>query len=420
MMTTFMQCENASAPVRVIISNTVPQTFYYFTQGQIGYLRERNFEIAAITAPGEYLDKFKEREKIEVFAVPMSREISPLKDIKALYEIIRITSRFRPAIMHGSTPKAGLLTMLAAVVTGVPVRLFFMRGLRFSELVGWKKKVVKLMEWLTCLCAHQVLCTSRSVRELAVQEKICAPENIKVLHHGTGNGIDARRLDPRKFSRSDRLQIKKNHKIPEGALVLLFVGRLVREKGVIELQGAWRTLREDYPDAHLVMAGGMEKEDPVPPEIMENFNNDDRVHLLGHVPDVAPFYAIADVLVHPSYREGIPIAPLEAAAMEVPVVATRIPGCVDAVVDGETGILVPAKDYAALTGAIKSLLDDPALRQKLGPAGRERVLRDFRPEDIWEALCQEYLRLLRDKGLPVPGGRNGAEARGAAADVVGS
>src|SRR3990172_5154934 len=186
--------------LRVIQSNTIPATFWYFSHGQIGYLRDRGFEISALTSPGEFLKKLREREGMEVIAVPMTREVSPMQDLLALGRILRITHRLKPAIMHGSTPKAALLTMLAGFMTGVPVRLFFMRGLRYSELAGWKRTVVRLTERLTCALAHQVLCTSQSVRDQAVQEKICPPHKIKVLHHGTGNGIDAKRFDPARFS----------------------------------------------------------------------------------------------------------------------------------------------------------------------------------------------------------------------------
>ena len=129
---------------------------------------------------------------------------------------------------------------------------------------------------------------------------------------------------------------------------------------------------------------------------------DARVHLLGHVRDMPALYAAMDLLVLPTYREGFPYVPMEAAAMALPVVATLVPGCVDAVVDGVTGTLVPPRDPAALAAAIARYLGDPDLRRRHGQAGRERVLRDFRPGDIWEATYQEYVRLLRAKGLPVP------------------
>jgi len=132
------------------------------------------------------------------------------------------------------------------------------------------------------------------------------------------------------------------------------------------------------------------------------------------------YYAAMDIIALPTHREGLPVVPLEAAAMELPVVATAVTGCVDAVVDGVTGILVPPRDPGALASAIQRLLSDPALRRKMGKAGRERVLREFRPESIWAALYAEYAALLKEKGLPLPGGtrREAAETACRAATVA--
>jgi glycosyltransferase involved in cell wall biosynthesis len=188
--------------------------------------------------------------------------------------------------------------------------------------------------------------------------------------------------------------------ISPDAAVLGFVGRLVRDKGIAELAAAWGMLRDEFPGAHLVLVGPEEPQDPVPPGTMELLRQDPRVHLVGPA-DSAPWYAAMDVLLFPSYREGFPNVPLEAAAMGLPVVATRIPGCVDAVADGETGTLVPPRDAGALAGAVRPYLASPALRSQHGRRGRERALRDFGQEAIWAALHAEYLRLLRERGVDV-------------------
>jgi glycosyltransferase involved in cell wall biosynthesis len=235
--------------------------------------------------------------------------------------------------------------------------------------------------------------------ELAIEGNLVSREKSGVMHNGMSNGVDNKRFDPGLFSDEDIKNLKKKCDMPEHARALLFVGRLVRDKGLIELARAWHILRDGNDDLYLLLAGRTETSEPETIKIMELLSKDDRVRVLGRVEDVVPVYAIADILVHPTYREGFPNSPMEASAMQVPVVVTRVTGCVDAVVDYETGILVPAKDPEALAEAIAYLLERPEERSRMGKAGRERVLRDFRPEDVWEALYQEYVRLLIEKGV---------------------
>ena len=188
------------------------------------------------------------------------------------------------------------------------------------------------------------------------------------------------------------------------ALVVGYVGRIVRDKGLVELIEAWRTLRNEFPSLHMLVVGPFEPQDPVPSDVEGILRGTERIHLAGQLEDPSALYAIMDIVVLPSYREGLPLVPLEAAAMALPVVATRIPGCVDAVVDGQTGTLVPPRNAWAVAQAIHRYLEDPALRRRHGLAGRERVVRDFRQEVMWEAIYQEYVRLLREKGLQLPEG----------------
>jgi glycosyltransferase involved in cell wall biosynthesis len=189
--------------------------------------------------------------------------------------------------------------------------------------------------------------------------------------------------------------------IDPGAFVIGFVGRLVKDKGIIELARAWRTLREERSDRVLLLIGPVEERDAVPTEILTALRSDPRVTLRGLDWDTPSLYAAMDVLVLPTYREGFPTAPLEAAAMELPVVASRVPGCIDAVGDGVTGILVPAGDAQALTDAIRRYHDEPELRRKHGAAGRARALESFRQEAIWAAMASEYHSLTQSRRDPL-------------------
>jgi glycosyltransferase involved in cell wall biosynthesis len=275
-----------------------------------------------------------------------------------------------------------------------------MRGLPLMTASGLKRHLLWATEAVACRLAHQVFCVSHSVLEVAVEEGVCPPDKIRVLLGGSGNGVDASgRFHPDAVDPATRAETRSRFGIPEGAVVIGFVGRLVRDKGVVELADAWQQLRDAHPEAHLLLVGPWEPQDPVPAATEAVLRRDPRVHLAGSDWNTPPLYAAMDLVVLPTYREGFPNVPLEAAAMRLPVVATRIPGCVDAVQDGVTGTLVPARDADALAGAIRAYLADPVLRHQHGGAARERVLREFRQEAIWKAIYGEYCRMLAAKGV---------------------
>ncbi len=382
-----------------------------FFTGQIGYTKAWGFEIQAISSPGVDLKKFAEREQVAVHAVEMPRRITPLRDLIAIFQLWRTLRRIRPAIVHAHTPKGGLLGTIAAWLARIPVRIYHMHGLPLITATGYKRLLLRWSEQVACRLAHQVFCVSRSVREVALAESLCRPEKIKVLLRGSINGVDAaHRFNPTNTSENARKDTRSTYSIPADALVVGFVGRIVCDKGLVKLAKAWRALHQEFPALHLVVVGPFEPQDPVPPDVEALLRDDPRIHLTGMVDNTPPLYAAMEVLALPSYREGFGLAAIEASAMKVPVVATRIPGCVDAVEDGVTGMLVPPRDAAALADAIRTYLNHPELRRQHGQAGRQRVLRDFRPDAIWEALYQEYVRLLREKGLPSPPPRPGGSS----------
>ena len=314
--------------------------------------------------------------------------------------------RIRPHIVHAHTPKGGVLGMVSAWLARVPVRIYHMRGLPFTTAKGWRRRLLMWSERISCGLAHQVLCVSSSVRQLAVDSRLCRPEKIAVLARGSGNGVDAaQRFNDSNISPSLREETRRRYNIPPDALVLGFIGRIVRSKGIIELAGAWKELRDEFPDLHLMLVGPHEMQVPIPAEIDRTLHSDPRVHFLGEQWNTPPLYAVMDVLALPTYREGFPNVLLEAAGMKVPVVATQVPGCTDAVQDGVTGMLVPPHDAARLEGAVRTYLQDAELRRRHGAAARDWVLREFRPEGIWQAVYQEYVRCLLRKGL-IPQGQN--------------
>jgi glycosyltransferase involved in cell wall biosynthesis len=376
--------------MRLLHVTTVPVSLF-FLRGQPGFMRAHGLEVHAVSSPGPDLEQFAREESVEVHAVEMRRAISPVQDLGAIAGLVRLMRRLKPDIVHAHTPKGGLLGMAAASLARVPVRIYHLHCLPLVTSRGVQRALLRSADRAACMLAHRVLCVSNSIRELAVAEGLVDPGRIEVFGHGSISGVDAEgRFRPGPASEAAGRTERARWGIPEGALVIGFVGRLVRDKGVADLAQAWRRLRGDFPEAHLLVVGLEETRDPLPPGVLEALRADPRVHLTGWRWDTPPLFAAMDIVVLPSYREGFGVVLLEGAAMALPVVGTDIPGGREALVDGITGLLVPARDATVLESALARYLRDPDLRRRHGSAGRERVLRDFRPEVLWAALLEVY------------------------------
>lgn len=390
--------------IRLLHVCTVPQTLT-FLDSHVAHARAQGWEVHAVAAPGRELDEFAARTGAIVHAVAMSRQITPLRDLRSLWNLRRLLRQIRPTIVHGYTPKGGLLAMLVACFCRAPVRVYHLFGLPLETATGMRRLLLSLSEKTSCRLAHQVLCISDSLRTSALNERLCPPEKIKVLHHGSVSGVDAAgTYHPIGPDGDSRITVRAEHGIPAEALVLGFVGRVVRDKGVVELARTWQTLRGEFPHVHLLIVGPTEAHDPPPAEIEALRTGDERVHWTGEVEvtRVHRYYRALDLVVLPTYREGFGTVLLEAAALELPVVATRVPGCLDAVIDGQTGTLVPPRNVEALAEAVRAYLRDGERRRQHGLAGRARVVRDFDPMAFCAAQHTEYLLLLRDKGVSLP------------------
>lgn len=375
---------------RVVHVLTVPESLV-FLRGQVDFMRARGWETSVVTSPGPALDAFGARHGVPVHGVDMPRRMSPLEDAKSLARLTALLRRLRPDLVHAHTPKGGLLGTLAAAMAGVRARIYHMRGLPLMTATGAQRRILAATERTSCGLATRVLAVSASLRAAAVEARLCPAGKIRVLGSGSGNGVDGEgRFDPARVPSDARAALRGELGIAPDAPVIGFLGRLVRDKGIVELAEAWGRLRATRPDAHLVLGGVFEERDAVPSATRAALEGDPRVHVVGFVDDTPRFYAGVDVITLPTYREGFPNVPLEAASMRVPIVATRVTGCVDAIVDGVTGTLVPPRDAEALAAALAGYLDDPALGERHGRAGRARVLREFRSERLWAALAEVY------------------------------
>jgi lipopolysaccharide/colanic/teichoic acid biosynthesis glycosyltransferase/glycosyltransferase involved in cell wall biosynthesis len=365
-------------------------------RGQLAWLRGRGHEVSLIASPGPALDEVAHTQGVRTVGVPIEREIRPLADLASLARLVGALRALRPQVVNASTPKAGLLGTLAATIARVPVRVYTLRGLRLETARGLQARALNAAERVACTLAHEVVCVSESLRRRAIEEGLVSPDRARVLGGGSSNGVDAERFRPRAAADPEVAELRDRLGIPAGAPVVGFVGRFTHDKGIADL---WRAFEQvvlpRVPEARLLLVGEPEAGDPVDPAVLAALERHPRVVRSGRfVPDTAPYYAVMQVLAFPSYREGFPNAPLEAAAAGLPVAGFVATGTVDAVVAEVTGTLVPQGDWRALGGALVRYLEDEALARAHGQAGRARAARDFRREPVWAALEAEHARLL--------------------------
>jgi len=364
-------------------------------RGQLRFLQQQGFDVTLVCSPGKWLSAIATEENVQVIELPMTRAIAPVQDFVSLWRLWRVMRRLNPNITNVGTPKAGLLGGCAAWLARVPCRFYTLRGLRVETVNGPTRRLLVFAERLACYFAHRVICVSQSLRDKAIAIGLTTRERTVVFGSGSSNGVDASRFSPTPESSRRAAELRCKLGIPAFARVVGFVGRLTNDKGIPELLKAFLRLGQEFPDLRLLLPGRFEDEDALALEVRKCLEEHPRVILTGAVDDLAPYYALMDVFVLPSRREGFPNVVLEAMAAGKPVVGARATGTVDAIVDGETGLLYPVGDVTALIEAVAMLLKHKALANRLARAGQEQVRRHFRQELIWEALYREYIGLLQ-------------------------
>ena len=379
---------------KIIRTATVPLSLDLFCRGLLRDLSAR-YEIIALSSPQPELDSIRKREKVRTISVPMARKIAPFSDLKSLFELIRVFRKERPDMVHSITPKAGLLSMMAAKWTRVPVRIHTFTGLIFPYEKGWKRRLLMTTDRLTASCATHVIPEGVGIRDDLIRFKITR-KPLRVLGNGNVRGIDlSHYVRTEKLSRS-AADLRNYYNIPDEGFAFIFVGRLDRDKGIDELVQAFRKLEQEYPNAHLFLVGAEEPEGKsILDETKEIIARDDHIHLSdGWQADVRPWYAAADALVHPSRREGFPNVVIEAGAMGLASIVTDINGSREIVKDGQNGTIVPAQDPEAMYAAMKDFLDHPEKVQEMAAAARDLSKR-YEQKYVRQCLDVFYKEVLR-------------------------
>jgi glycosyltransferase involved in cell wall biosynthesis len=386
--------------VRIAHITTADISLRYLLLNQLKSLQAEGYEVIGISSFGKDIPMLKAKG-IRHVSVPMTRNFTPVTDLTSLWRLYRTVHREHFTIVHTHNPKPGLLGQLAARLSGVPIVINTLHGFYFHDRMSpfWRRFYVTL-EKIAARCSDVILSQNSEDIQTAIREGICPPDKIKYL----GNGIDVQRFDRNRLDPKALAQLSLSLGLSPGAPVVGFVGRLVKEKGILELLQAARIIRQQVPAVQFLIVGPIdyEKSDVLTPQIAQSYGVADVCIFTGLRQDMPELYALMDVFVLPSHREGFPRSPMEASATGVPCVVTDIRGCRETVEHGRNGLLVPLGDVQALAAAILDLLTNRAKAQRMGAEGRRMALERFDERLVFEKVKAEYARLLREKGLPVP------------------
>jgi glycosyltransferase involved in cell wall biosynthesis len=393
--------------IKIAHVTTIDLTMCHVLLNQLLSIRQVGYEVVGISSPGSEVPAI-EAAGIRHVPVLITRNFTPLADLISLFHLYQVMRQGRFTIVHTHTPKPGLLGQLAARMAGVPIVVNTLHGFYFHDHMppAWRRFYIT-MEKIAARCSDVILSQSGEDVQTAVRERICSPEKIKHL----GNGIDVRRFNRAALSPQETVRKRTEIGLPAETLVVGFAGRLVEEKGLLELFAAARIVRKQVPKVRFLFAGMIDtwKTNAVTPDIAREYGIADICHFLGMRRDLPELYALMDVFVLPSHREGFPRTPMEASAMKVPCVVTDIRGCREAVDHGCNGLLVPLGDVRALADAIVELLTDRERARRMGEEGRRLALERFDERLVFDKVKSEYARLLREKGLAAPKLRSALE-----------
>jgi glycosyltransferase involved in cell wall biosynthesis len=378
---------------KLIRITTVPISLEKLLENQLRFMKE-HYDITAVSADKPNLERVGELQEVSVYPIEMTRKITPWQDLKAVWQLFLFFKKEKPFIVHTHTPKAGTVGMLAAKLAGVPHRLHTVAGLPLLEATGNKRRLLNIVEKITYACATKVYPNSNGLKKILIQEQFCEQEKLKVIGNGSSNGINTSYFDPELFSDSDKKTLQTNLGISPEDFVFIFVGRIVADKGINELIFAFRKLSLEINNVKLLLVGPLESDlDPLTPEALQVIVDIKNIISVGFQNDVRPYFAISDILVFPSYREGFPNVVMQAGAMGLPCVVTNINGCNEIVIEGENGIIIPVKDSHAIYSAMKKTGSNSNFIKQMKEKARPMIVARYEQQVVWEAILAEYKSL---------------------------
>ncbi|MGP1476844.1 MAG: glycosyltransferase family 4 protein [Phocaeicola sp.] len=373
--------------MKLIRITTIPLSLNKLLTGQLKMLNEY-YEVIAVSSPGKDLEEVSTREKVRVVEIPMERHIALLKDMVSLLKLIRLFRKERPGIVHSLTPKAGLLSMLAARICRVPVRIHTFTGLIFPSAIGWKRKLLMMTDRITCSSATYINPEGVGVKH-DLEENHITKKPLHIIANGNVNGIDLTY-----YNRIDEVMKAAIPYTDRKMFTFCFVGRMVHDKGINELVSAFDKLYKLHQDIRLILVGPFEDTlDPISPKIKELILHHPNILFMGWQSDIRPFLAASDAFVFPSYREGFPNVLLQAGAMDLPCIVTDINGCNEIIVEGKNGTIISAKDEAKLYDTMQNWYEHREKILTLSRNARQMIAERYEQKQLWAALLDVYKSL---------------------------
>lgn len=378
--------------IKIFRVTTSPESLAVLLKGQLEYLNNF-FEVVGISSPGYHLNQVRLNEKVRVIPLKMVRGPSPLKDAISLVKMIFLIKKEKPDIIHSHTPKAGFVSMIASKICGVPHRLHTVAGLPLMEETGLKKKILKVVERLTYKCATKIHPNSKALRKYIIKKIYNNKKKITVLNHGSSNGVDINYFKKINSIANHANSFKRKHKLKK-VFTFIFVGRIVKDKGVEELLSAFVKLNKEVSNIRLLLVGREERMlDPISDHARNILKKNKNIIEAGYQKDIRKFLAASNCLVLPSYREGFPNVLLQADCMNLPSIASNINGCNEIIKNRYNGLLINPKQTKSLYLAMKKIVNDKKLYGSLKNFTRYDTIKKFNQKEYFNTILQYYLGL---------------------------
>lgn len=380
---------------KIIRVTTAPISLKVLLSGQMKYMSENGFEVVMVSSDGKELETVKMNEGCRHHIIPMTRRMTPFGDLRCLWLLYRFFKKEKPAIVHSHTPKAGLLSMLAAKLAGVKIRIHTVAGLRYVTTKGFGRRVLVFMEKLTGKAATHVWPNSYSLEKFIKDNKLVQPSKLEVIGWGSSNGVKLSRYSPGVIKPDKLAEIKQQVKFDPSLIYFLSVGRIVHDKGMDELLNAFVRIYNENTKARLLLVGAFEDEvDPVSEKARELINTHPGVIMAGWSDAVEYYMHVSFALVHPSHREGFPNVLLQAGAMYCPIICSRIEGNIDIVEHQQTGLIFEVKNEDELFRQMKYAIENPSLIKQYAVTLRQHIEQHFDQPIVHSLLKKKYSELL--------------------------
>lgn len=355
----------------------------FFLGDQFKYFKNKGHNMFVVCSPSEYLANYSKEQGFEYLETPITRSIALKDDVKSIISICKYIRKNRVDIVVGHTPKGGLLSMIAGFVSRTPQRIYFRHGLVYETSHGLMRFILKTCDRVASMCATKIVCVSPSVLAKSIKDKLAPARKQMILGNGTCNGIDTEsKFNPSRLNMNIILDLKRQYGINSDDFVIGYTGRLVKDKGIIPLVEAFDMLDASM-NYKLLLVGMFEDRDALPLQIRNRILSDPRIIYTGFINGgIEYYYSIMNVYVLASYREGFPTGVLEAQAMEIPVLTTRVTGCCDSIINNKTGLFI-SHEPIDIMQKIKKISQNHVID---GKEGRTWVVENFNSHIIWKDI----------------------------------